>query len=60
VAEAITGWTLIGLFALGSCVVLWQSWNRLIARILRLPEITLGEAYAMVLLGALIALLIGS
>lgn len=58
-AEVITGGTLLGLFALGSCVLLWQAWNRLITRIFRVPEITLGEAYAIMLLTVLVVLLVG-
>lgn len=59
-AEALTGLTIIALVLLMSCVFIWQTWNRLITRVLGLREIFLGEAYAIMLWIVLIALLKGS
>ena len=55
-AEMVTGLVLIAIFMAGLSIVISQTWNRLVGRFLKVDDMSLGEAYAIVLWVLLIAI----
>jgi len=56
-AEAVTGLAIIVLFLALLSLFIWQTWNRLVARLFGPRKIQLGEAYTVVLWILLIAIM---